>query len=104
MGFFLYIICIFICRKKRKLQKERAREQVCKKYDMTHEGDIPTIGQDQEIFSLRDIQRALERQKARSKNCSITLKNNNPENTEEEYASGDDENDAKDGVWETTNV
>lgn len=61
---------------------------------MTHEGDVPTIGQDQEIFSLRDIQRALERQKARVSKAAASSKI-----IEEEYASGDDKMD--DGEWET---
>ena len=45
--------------------KEKRKLAERKKLNMVHEGDVPTIGEDLELFSLRTIQRIADKARAK---------------------------------------
>jgi len=53
-------------RRKKKLLKEKQKLNERRKLNMIHDGDEPTIGEDFEIFSLKTIQKAVMKAKARA--------------------------------------
>lgn len=50
-------------KKKKKLLKDKAKLQMRKQLNMVHEDDGGMVPEDLELFSLKNLQRALERQK-----------------------------------------
>jgi AdoMet-dependent rRNA methyltransferase SPB1 len=85
-------------KKKKKMLKEKAKVQQRKQLNMIHEEDGGMVPEDLELFSLKNLQKMLERQQNRTK-----LANEKEENLEElQYPSGDEEENMEDeGVWET---
>nr|CAD2136657.1 unnamed protein product [Meloidogyne enterolobii] len=93
-------------KRKKKLLKEKQKLNERRKLNMIHDGDEPTIGEDFEIFSLKTIQKAVMKAKARalaaadavSSGKNIMLDSDN--DLEEDEAK--EENDGSDGNVSTS--
>uniref|UniRef100_A0A914NXR0 Ribosomal RNA methyltransferase SPB1-like C-terminal domain-containing protein n=1 Tax=Meloidogyne incognita TaxID=6306 RepID=A0A914NXR0_MELIC len=105
-------------KRKKKLLKEKQKLNERRKLNMIHDGDEPTIGEDFEIFSLKTIQKAVMKAKARAlaaadavssgKNIMLDSDNDLKEDEDKEENDGnvstsDDEDDELDAQNFTEN-
>uniref|UniRef100_A0A915LTN0 Putative rRNA methyltransferase n=1 Tax=Meloidogyne javanica TaxID=6303 RepID=A0A915LTN0_MELJA len=113
-------------KRKKKLLKEKQKLNERRKLNMIHDGDEPTIGEDFEIFSLKTIQKAVMKAKARAlaaadavssgKNIMLDSDNDleedeNKEENDGNVSTSDDEDDELDAqnftesrIKQTTNL
>ena len=80
-------------KRKKKLLKEKRKQTERKKLHMVHEGDVPTIGEDLELFSLKTVRRLANKARAKALAAAQAAKGEQPLKEEEMDVDSDDEND-----------
>jgi hypothetical protein len=75
------------------LLKEKRKQTERKKLHMVHEGDVPTIGEDLELFSLKTVRRLADKARAKALAAAQAAKGEQPLKEEEMDVDSDDEND-----------